>query len=175
MNVKMNHVWTTAGCFALALIGAGCGGNDVTGPDSTPTVGSIEWTQNGLQMSYTDPGFGIDLTTTPNRFSLGVGQEGSDITILGFSVPFAVGRYTIDASAEMDMGRPGCDVYVAGPNDGGSGWIEITKIETAAGFPAVIEGRFEVTLVADGYCPPSSGPERVCIGSYIASAWELPE
>jgi hypothetical protein len=172
MKAKRNYTWAGASGIALALIVCGCGPDDVPGPGPTPVAQKIEWTENGVQRSYTDINFEVDLTTTPNQFSLWVGQEGSDITTLGFSVPFAVGRYTIDASAEMEMGRPGCDVYLAGPNDGGNGWIEITNIEMAGVFPAVIRGLFEVTLVARGYCSPSSGPSRVCVGSFVASAYE---
>lgn len=175
MNKRMNYGWATVACFVLALIGTGCGRKNVTGPDSTstptasPTTSRIEWTENGVQKSYTDLTFGVDLTTTPNRFGVLVTSDG--IEVIDFEVPYAVGRYMIDASAEMAMGQPGCDVYAAGPDAGGRGWIEITKIETVRGFPAVVEGRFEVTLVDDGYCT-SSGPERVCVGSYVASAWE---
>jgi hypothetical protein len=171
MKAKKNYAWAVAGAIALTLIVGGCGPDDVAGPGSTPVAPKAEWTQNGVQVAYTDVGFAIDQIATSPQFHLDVGKEGSDETILGFSVPFAVGRYAIDASAEMEMGQPGCDTYVAGPNDGGHGWIEITKIEMAGGLPAVIRGLFEVTLVADGYCT-SSGPTRVCVGSFVASAWE---
>lgn len=168
MNGTMRCAWVAAGCVALAVIGSGCGGADkVAGPGSTPVASKIEWTQNGVRKSYSQFVSGLDLPTS--RWSLGVDEDG--IEVMSFETPYALGKWMVTDSAEMAMGRPGCDEYAAGPIDGGSGWIEITKIETVGRAPAVVEGRFEVTLTAQGYCS-SSWPVRVCSGTFVSSAYD---
>lgn len=73
---------------------------------------------------------GLDLPS--NRWSLGVDEGEDGIEVISFEPPYALGKWMVTDSAEMAMCRPECDEYAAGPIDGGSGWIEITKIETVA-------------------------------------------